>query len=48
MALTNRTQRILVAIISIPVLIFLTYVGNIPFFILSICIGVVAFFEFSK
>ncbi len=48
MALTNRTQRILVAIISIPVLIFLTYVGNIPFLILSICIGVVAFFEFSK
>ena len=48
MALTNRTQRILVAIISIPVLIFLTYIGDIPFLLLSICIGVFAFFEFSK
>ncbi len=48
MGLSNRIQRILVALIFIPVLIFVTFIGNIPFLIFSLLIAIFAYVEFVK
>lgn len=46
--MSNRVTRILVAILTIPVLLALTYWGEIPFLIFILAIGLISFYEFSK
>jgi len=46
--MSNRITRILVAILAIPVLLGLTYLGKIPFLAFTIAIGLASYFEFSK
>jgi len=46
--MSNRIIRILVAILAIPVLLGLAYLGKIPFLIFIIIIGLTAYYEFSK
>ncbi|MBL1215244.1 MAG: phosphatidate cytidylyltransferase [Ignavibacteriae bacterium] len=48
MALGNRTLRILVALISIPILIAVTYIGKIPFLIFVLFLGLAAYYELVK
>ncbi len=46
--MNNRTTRILVAVLSIPVLLGLSYLGKIPFLIFILLVGVFSFFEFAE
>ena len=46
--MSNRITRILVAILAIPVLLGLTYLGKIPFLVFVVAIGLTSYFEFSK
>lgn len=46
--MNNRATRILVAILSIPVLLGLSYWGGIPFLIFVLAIGILSFNEFAK
>jgi phosphatidate cytidylyltransferase len=48
MAFGNRTLRILVALISIPILIAVTYIGKIPFLIFVLFLGVASYAELFK
>jgi len=48
MALNNRMTRILVAIIAIPLIVFISYYGRLPFYLMILFIGLTAFYEFSK
>lgn len=45
--MNNRTTRILVAVLTIPILLGLSYWGGIPFLVLILGIGVLAFNEFA-
>jgi phosphatidate cytidylyltransferase len=47
MSLNNRSIRILVALIGIPLIITLCLIGKIPFLVFVLVIGIVAFMEFS-
>jgi len=46
--MNNRTTRILVAVLSIPVLLGLSYWGKIPFLLFIILIGTFSFYEFAE
>ena len=48
MAFGNRTLRVLVALISIPILIAVTYIGKIPFLIFVLFLGLAAYYELVK
>lgn len=48
MSLGNRTTRIIVAIIAIPILLFIAVYGKIPFLLLGILIALASFHEFGK
>lgn len=48
MPLNNRSLRILVSIVSIPVIVSICIIGKIPFLIFSLIIGMVSFYEFSR
>ena len=48
MVLNNRMTRILVALIAIPLIVFISYYGRLPFYLLILFIGMTAFYEFSK
>jgi len=48
MALNNRTTRILVALIAIPLIVFISYYGRLPFYLMILFIGMTSFYEFSK
>ncbi len=45
--MSNRITRILVALLTIPFLLGLSYWGGIPFLIFVLVIGLVSFYEFS-
>lgn len=47
MPLNNRSIRILVALIGIPLIITLCLIGKIPFLIFVLVVGIVIFIEFS-
>ena len=47
MSVGNRTLRILVSVLTIPVILFITYYGGIPFLIFSLVIGAAAAYEFG-
>jgi phosphatidate cytidylyltransferase len=47
MALNNTAIRILVSVVTIPLILFVSYVGGIYFFIMTLAIGSVSFYEFS-
>lgn len=46
--MNNRTTRILVAVLTIPILLGLSFWGGIPFLLFVLLIGTVSFYEFSK
>ena len=48
MALGNTTQRVLVSLVAIPVIIAASYFGGIYFFLFTAGIAVVSFYEFSR
>lgn len=48
MKFSNRTTRIIVSIFAIPVLLVISMVGKIPFFLMILCIALIAFNEYSK
>ncbi len=48
MSLGNTTQRVLVAIIAIPVMVAASYFGSIYFFLLTAFIATVSFYEFCR
>ncbi len=47
MSLSNNATRVLVAIIAIPVVIGASYFGGIYFFLFTLLVSTVAFYEFS-
>ncbi len=47
MSVGNRTLRILVSVLTIPVILFITFYGEIPFLLFSLVIGTAAAFEFG-
>ncbi len=47
MALSNNATRVLVAIVAIPVVIGASYFGGIYFFLFTLLIAAIAFYEFS-
>jgi phosphatidate cytidylyltransferase len=47
MALSNNATRVLVAIVAIPVVIGASYLGGIYFFLFTLLISTIAFYEFS-
>jgi phosphatidate cytidylyltransferase len=47
MALSNNATRVLVAIVAIPVVIGASYFGGIYFFLFTLFISTIAFYEFS-
>ncbi len=48
MAPGNTTQRVLVSLVAIPVIIAASYFGGIYFFLFAALIAVVSFYEFSR
>ncbi len=48
MAIGNTTQRVLVSIVAIPVILAACYFGNIYFFLFASIIAVVSYYEFSR
>jgi len=46
MALSNNATRVLVSVVAIPVIIGASYLGGIYFFILTLLISTVAYYEF--
>jgi len=46
--MNNRTIRILVAVLSIPVLLGLSYWGKVPFLLFILLIGTFSFYEFAE
>jgi phosphatidate cytidylyltransferase len=48
MALGNTTQRVLVSLVAIPVIIAASYFGGIYFFVFTAFIAVVSFIEFTR
>lgn len=47
MALNNRTTRILVSVLAIPVIVALCLWGGFPFLLFTTFIGLTAFYEFA-
>lgn len=45
--MNNRTTRILVAVLAIPVLLGLSYWGKVPFLLFILLIGTFSFYEFA-
>ncbi len=45
MALGNRTLRILVSVLTIPVILIVIYFGQIPFLVFAMAIGLIASYE---
>lgn len=45
--MTNRTIRIIVSLLAIPILLLLSWFGKLPFFILILFISLLAFKEYS-
>ncbi len=48
MAIGNTTQRVLVSVVAIPVILAACYFGNIYFFLFASIIAVVSYYEFSR
>ncbi len=48
MALGNTTQRVLVSLAAIPIILAVSYFGGIYFFLFTAIIAIVSFFEFSR
>jgi phosphatidate cytidylyltransferase len=48
MAIGNTTQRVIVSLVAIPVIIAASYLGGIYFFLFAAFIAVVSFYEFSR
>ncbi|GAB4152774.1 MAG: phosphatidate cytidylyltransferase [Ignavibacteriales bacterium] len=48
MKFSNRITRIIVSVLAIPVLLAISIVGKIPFFLMMLLISVIAFNEYSK
>lgn len=48
MAPGNTTQRVLVSLAAIPVIIAVSYLGGIYFFLFTALIAVISFYEFSR
>jgi phosphatidate cytidylyltransferase len=48
MALSNTSQRIIVSLIAIPLIVLVSYLGKVPFLLFVVLIGGVSFIEFSK
>ena len=46
--MSNRITRIIVALVAIPILLGLSYWGEIPFLIFILSIGLISFHEFSS
>ena len=46
--MNNTAVRVIVALIAIPLILILSYLGKIPFLALISGIGVLAFIEFAK
>ncbi len=46
MSVGNTAQRVIVALISIPLIIALCYLGNIYFFLFAAVVGLISFYEF--
>ena len=46
--MNNRTTRILVAVITIPILLGLSYLGGIPFLLFVLLIGIGSYYEFAE
>lgn len=46
--LSNNTTRIIVSVVAIPVIIAATYYGKIYFFIFTLALALISFFEFSS
>ncbi|MEJ2195233.1 MAG: phosphatidate cytidylyltransferase [Ignavibacteriaceae bacterium] len=46
MSLSNTTVRIIVAVIAIPVIVFVSYIGSYYFFVFTLAIGIISFYEF--
>ena len=46
--MNNRTTRVLVAVITIPILLGLSYLGGIPFLLFVLLIGIGSFYEFAE
>ncbi len=47
MALNNTAVRILVSVVTIPLILLISYLGGIYFFVLTLAIGLVSFYEFA-
>jgi phosphatidate cytidylyltransferase len=47
MASGNMTQRVLVSVVAIPIIVAASYFGGIYFFLFSAIVAVVSYFEFS-
>jgi len=48
MAPGNTTQRVLVSVVAIPIIVAASYFGGIYFFLFSAIVAVVSYFEFSR
>lgn len=48
MKMSNLTTRIVVALFGIPLIVIVSILGEFPFLLLALFIGLVSFFEFSK
>jgi phosphatidate cytidylyltransferase len=48
MATGNTTQRVLVSVVAIPVILAASYFGNIYFFLFAVIIALISFYEFSR
>jgi phosphatidate cytidylyltransferase len=48
MKMSNLTTRIVVALFGIPLIIIVSILGEFPFLLFALFIGLVSFFEFSK
>jgi phosphatidate cytidylyltransferase len=47
MALSNNSVRIIVGIVTIPIILLISYAGNIYFLLFVLAIGLISFYEFS-
>jgi len=48
MTLSNRTVRILVSLLAIPIIVFITLYGKLAFLGFALLIGLISYFEFDK
>ncbi|MBU2507633.1 MAG: phosphatidate cytidylyltransferase [Bacteroidetes bacterium] len=47
MSLSNRSVRVVVSVIAIPLILLICFYGKIPFLFLTLIIGLVSFYEFG-